>query len=64
MPRHKLPDEKKKVRLPVTVDHEIAKIARATGNASEWVNNACKKFVEAERKKHRTETKETVQVAS
>ncbi|MCX6127469.1 MAG: hypothetical protein NTX25_00200 [Proteobacteria bacterium] len=42
MPRPKLPEHKKKVYLPVTVDPDVAKEAKASGNASEWVNEMCK----------------------
>lgn len=54
MPRPKLMEHKKKVYLPVTVDPDVAKEAKASGNASEWVNAACKKFIESERKKSRS----------
>lgn len=42
MPKPKLPEGKKKVYLPVTVDPDVAKEAKASGNASQWVNEMCK----------------------
>lgn len=50
MPRRKLPEEKKKVRLHITVDKKVAEVANATGNASEWINTVCKEKIEEKKK--------------
>ena len=51
MGRPKLPDEKKKVGMRITVDKEVERAAKASGNRSEWVNTICKDYLEGQKKK-------------
>jgi len=56
MPRPKLPEHKKKVRLNITVDKKIADEANASWNASEWVNEMCKIAMKLKNKTKRGES--------
>lgn len=50
MGRHKLPDDKKKVSVKITVDKEVLDRAKESLNTSEWFNDAGKAKI-AKRKK-------------
>ncbi|MCX6127519.1 MAG: hypothetical protein NTX25_00465 [Proteobacteria bacterium] len=51
MGRPKLPVDKKKVAMRITVDKEVEKAAKDSGNRSEWVNTVCKSYLEGQKKR-------------
>ena len=57
MSKGKLPDHLRKVPLPIRVHPEVAKAARESGNASEWMNEAGKEKLANEMRQRKRKRK-------